>query len=97
ARGLELLRNSSKQGVVTRVESSTALSLFLRHDGRYPEALQVERSLTDQYPHDYLFCLEVANLLKDEGHGYEAIAAYKQVLADAQKPGYFISPRPPPP
>jgi hypothetical protein len=92
-RGLELLRNSSEHGVVTNVEARTALSLFLRHDGRYTEALQVERSLTQQYPHDFLFALEVANLLKDEGHGYEAIAAYKQVLADAQTPGYFIDPR----
>lgn len=92
-RGLAMLRESAQHGVVTTVESRTALSLFLRHDGRYTEALQVERSLTDQYPHDYLFALEVANLLKDEGHGYEAIGAYKQVLADAQKPGYFIDPR----
>ena len=92
-KGIELLRISAEHGVVTSVESRTALSLFLRHDGRYPEALQVERSLTQQYPHDYLFALEVANLLKDEGHGYEAITAYKQVLDDAQKPGYFIDPR----
>ena len=92
-KGLEMLRTSAEHGVVTTVESRTALSLFLRHDGRYPEALQVERSLTAQYPHDFLFVLEVANLLKDEGHGYEAIAAYKQVLADAQQPGYFIDPR----
>jgi len=92
-KGIALLRNAAEHGVVTNVEARTALSLFLRHDGRYPEALQVERSLTDQYPHNYLFALEVANLLKDEGHGYEAIAAYKQVLADAQKPGYFIDPR----
>jgi tetratricopeptide (TPR) repeat protein len=93
SKGIALLRDSAQHGVITSVESRTALSLFLRHDGRYPEALQVERSLADQYPHDYLFVLEVANLLKDEGHGYEAIAAYKQVLADAQKPGYFIDPR----
>jgi tetratricopeptide (TPR) repeat protein len=92
-RGLALLRTSADHGVVTSVESRTALSLFLRHDGRYPEALQVQRSLTQQYPHNFLFALEVANLLKDEGHGYEAIAAYKQVLADAQRPGYFIDPR----
>jgi tetratricopeptide (TPR) repeat protein len=93
ARGLALLRDSAQHGVITSVESRTALSLFLRHDGRYTEALQVEHSLADQYPHDYLFVLEVANLLKDEGHGYEAIAAYKKVLADAEKPGYFIDPR----
>jgi tetratricopeptide (TPR) repeat protein len=92
-KGIAMLRDASQHGVITTVESRTALSLFLRHDGRYPEALQVEHSLADQYPHDYLFVLEVANLLKDEGHGYEAIAAYKQVLADAEKPGYFIDPR----
>ena len=92
-KGIALLRDDAQHGVITTVEARTALSLFLRHDGRYPEALQVEHSLADQYPHDYLFVLEVANLLKDEGHGYDAIAAYKQVLADAQKPGYFIDPR----
>jgi tetratricopeptide (TPR) repeat protein len=92
-KGLEMLRNAAAHGVVTSVESRTALSLFLRHDGRYAEALQVQRGLAAQYPHDYLFQLEVANLLKDEGHGLEAIAAYKQVLADAQKPGYFTDPR----
>lgn len=92
-RGIALLRDDAQHGVITSVEARTALSLFLRHDGRYPEALQVEHSLADQYPRDYLFVLEVANLLKDEGHGYEAIAAYKQVLADAQKPGYFIDAR----
>jgi tetratricopeptide (TPR) repeat protein len=92
-KGIALLRDDAQHGVITSVEARTALSLFLRHDGRYPEALQVEHSLADQYPHDYLFVLEVANLLKDEGHGYDAIAAYKQVLADAQKPGYFIDPR----
>jgi tetratricopeptide (TPR) repeat protein len=92
-KGLNMLRNSAAHGVVTGVESRTALSLFLRHDGRYAEALQVQRGLAQQYPHDYLFQLEVANLLKDEGHGLEAIAAYKQVLANAQTPGYFIDPR----
>lgn len=92
-RGLMLLRSAAAHGTATSVEARTALSLFLRHDGRYAEALEVERSLQQQYPHDYLFDLEVANLLKDEGHGYEAIAAYKQVLQDAETPGYFVDPR----
>ena len=96
--GLNNIKEAIAHGVVTPVESRTILSLFLRHDGRYPEALAVERSLAEQYPHDYLFRLEVANLLKDEGHGLEAITAYKQVIADAQKPdlhgtSYFIDPR----
>ncbi|MFC6644367.1 tetratricopeptide repeat protein [Granulicella cerasi] len=92
-RGLEMLRISAAHGPVTSVESRTALSLFLRHDGRYSEALQVERSLAQQYPRDFLFRLEVANLLKDDGQGVQAIAEYKKVLEDAGKPGYFTEPR----
>ena len=91
--GLADLREAAAHGVVTSVESKTALSLFLRHDGRYPEALQVQRGLAEQYPRDFLFQLEVANLMKDEGHGLEAIAEYKKVLADAAKPGYFTDAR----
>jgi tetratricopeptide (TPR) repeat protein len=92
-RGLAMLRESAAHGVITAVESRTVLSLFLRHDGRYPEALVVQRGLAVQYPHDYLFRLEEANLTKDEGNGPGAIALYKTVLADAAKSGYFIDPR----
>ncbi len=92
-KGLQMLREDAERGAVTKVQARTALSLFLRHDGRYPEALAVERGLAAEYPHDYLFRLEVANLLKDEGHGAEAIAEYKRVIADAQKPGFFTDPR----
>jgi tetratricopeptide (TPR) repeat protein len=91
--GLANLREAIAHGVVTSVESRTVMSLFLRHDGRYAEALTVERGLAQEFPHDYLFRLEVANLLKDEGHGLEAIAEYQHVIADAQQPGYFVDPR----
>jgi tetratricopeptide (TPR) repeat protein len=92
-KGLAMLRQSAAHGVVTAVESRTVLSLFLRHDARYPEALVVQHGLAVEYPHDYLFRLEEANLTKDEGNGPGAIALYKQVLADAAKPGYFVDPR----
>ena len=91
--GLADLRKSAALGTVTPVESRTVLSLFLRHDAQYPAALDVQRDLQKEYPHNYIFCLEVANLLKDEGHGLEAIATYKQVLDTAAKPGYFTNPR----
>jgi hypothetical protein len=92
-RGLALLRDCAGHGVVTAVESRTVLSLFLRHDARYPEALAVQHGLAAQYPHNYLFRLEEANLAKDEGNGPGAIALYKAVLADAAKPGYYVDPR----
>jgi tetratricopeptide (TPR) repeat protein len=92
-KGLELLRESAAHGVVTPIESRTALSLFLRHDARYPEAIVVQKGLADQYPHDYLFRLEVANLTKDSGNGPGAIVIYREILADAKKPRYFVEPR----
>jgi tetratricopeptide (TPR) repeat protein len=92
-KGLADLRDCGARGVITAVESRTALSLFLRHDRRYPEALAVQHGLAEQYPHDFLFRIEEANLTKDEGHGPEAISVYKTVLADAAKPGYFVDPR----
>jgi tetratricopeptide (TPR) repeat protein len=92
-KGLNLLRDAAAHGVVTPVESRTALSLFLRHDARYSEAIIVQKGLADQFPRDYLFRLEVANLTKDSGNGAGAIALYRAILADAQKPGYFIEPR----
>lgn len=92
-KGLDLLRACAAHGLVNNIESRTALSLFLRHDGRYPEALAVQRGLAEQFPHDYLFRLEEANLTKDEGNATAAIAAYRRVLEDARRPGYFIDPR----
>jgi tetratricopeptide (TPR) repeat protein len=92
-KGLALLHDAAEHGVITSVESRTVISLFLRHDGRYPEAVKVQHALAQQFPHDYLYRLEEANLTKDEGNGPGAIALYKEVLADAAQPGYFIDPR----
>ena len=92
-KGLDLLRESAAHGAVTSVESRTALSLFLRHDARYPEAIAVQQGLANQYPHDYLFRLEVANLTKDAGDGPVAIGLYRQIIADARRSSYFFEPR----
>lgn len=92
-KGLKWLKISAEKGIITSVESRTTLSLFLRHDARYPEALAVQHGLAVQFPHDYLFRLEEANLAKDKGDGPGAIAIYKQVLADANRPGFFVDPR----
>jgi tetratricopeptide (TPR) repeat protein len=90
-KGLEDLREAGEHGVITSVEARTALGLFLRREARYDEAITVTRSLVDEYPRDFLFRLELANLTKDAGRGKEAIAQYKQLLMQAQKGGYFPS------
>jgi tetratricopeptide (TPR) repeat protein len=89
--GLALLRDAGSRGVTTSMEARTAIALFLRREARYREAIDVVRGLKSQYPHDFLFCLEEANLRKDNGEGMVAVDAYRQILADGAKPGYFAS------
>jgi tetratricopeptide (TPR) repeat protein len=93
SKGMEMLHDAANRAVVTSVDARTVIALFLRREGKYKDAIVVVRSLKDQYPHDYLFCLEEANLRKDAGEGMKAVDAYREVLADATKPGYFASAR----
>jgi tetratricopeptide (TPR) repeat protein len=91
SKGIEDLRDAGAHGVISSVEARTALGLFLRREARYDEAIIVTRSLTEQYPRDFLFRLELANLTKDAGEGKSAITQYQQLIEQAKKPGYFPS------
>ena len=93
SKGLARLHDAGARGVVTSVEARTVIALFLRREAKYREAIEVVRSLTRQYPRDFLFNLEEANLRKDGGEGMAAVDAYRELIADAQKPGYFASAR----
>lgn len=93
SRGLDMLRDDGARGVTTSVEARTVIALFLRREGKYREAIQVVRGMEDQYPHNYLFRLEEANLRKDDGQGMAAVATYRAILADDAKPGYFAQAR----
>jgi tetratricopeptide (TPR) repeat protein len=92
-RGLEMLNDAADRGVITSVEARTVIALFLRREARYKEAIQVVRNLKNQYPRDYLFCLEEANLRKDAGEGMAAVTAYQEVVANGARPGYFAEAR----
>jgi tetratricopeptide (TPR) repeat protein len=89
SKGVSILEDAGKRGVITSVEARTALALFLRREAKYGDAVVVMRSLRDEYPRDFLFCLEVANLTKDDGNGPEAISEYRALINQAKKPGYF--------
>jgi hypothetical protein len=92
-KGLQLLTDDGSRGPWTNVEARTAITLFLRREGKYKEAIQVVRKLKDEYPRDYLFSLEEANLRKDAGEGMGAVSAYREIEAANAKPGYFYAPR----
>ena len=91
ATGLEMLHDAAARGVITSVEARVCLMLFLRREAKYQEATQIAQALVAQYPHDFLFHLEVANLQKDSGQGLTAISSYRDVVALAKKPGYFVT------
>ena len=93
ARGLEMMTDDGNRGVVTSIEARTTIALFLRRESRYKEAIEVIRALRNQYPKDYLFCLEEANLRKDSGEGMGAVGAYREILTANARPGYFYSAR----
>ena len=93
SKGLAMLHDAGEHGVITSVESRTVVALFLRRESRYKEAIEVVRSLKAQYPRDFLFWLEEANLRKDAGEGMAAVDAYRELLAKAQKADYFASAR----
>jgi hypothetical protein len=89
--GMTMLQDAGDRGVITSVESRTAMMLFLRRDAKYPQAKAIAEGLAKQYPRDFLFALEVANLSKDDGEGMRAVAAYRHVIDLAKQPGYFPS------
>ena len=91
ATGLAMLRDAGNRGVISSMEARTAMALFLRRESKYPEAIQVVKSLETQYPHDFLFRLEEANLRRDAGEGMVAVTAYRELLANSEKPGYFAA------
>ncbi|MFZ0662418.1 MAG: hypothetical protein WAM66_06985 [Acidobacteriaceae bacterium] len=90
--GMALLRDSAARGVITSVESRTVMALFLRREAEYQQALAINHGLQAEYPRNFLFALEHANLSKDAGQGMKAINLYRQVISKAQRPGYFASP-----
>ena len=88
-KGMEMLQNVAVHGVLSSVEARTCMMLFLRREAKYAEAQGVAASLANQYPHDYLFQLERANLEKDAGDAPQAIAQYRRAIAEVGQPGYF--------
>lgn len=89
SKGMEMLRDDAHRGLTNSVEARTVIALFLRREGKYKEAIEVVRSLKQEYPRDYLFCLEEANLRKDAGEGMGAVHAYEQIVTESEKTGYF--------
>ena len=90
---MAMLDDAGNRGVTTSIEARTVIALFLRREARYKQAIEVVRGLKSLYPRDFLFCLEEANLRKDAGEGMGAVAAYREIVANSNRPGYFAEAR----
>ncbi|HEX8812078.1 MAG TPA: hypothetical protein VF742_08810 [Terracidiphilus sp.] len=93
SKGMAMLHDAGDHGAITSVEARTVIALFLRREARYKEAIQVVRGMKAEYPRDFLFWLEEANLRKDAGEGMAAVDAYRDLLTKAEKKDYFASAR----
>jgi tetratricopeptide (TPR) repeat protein len=79
-KGLDDLREVSRSHGTSSNDATMALSLFLRREQRYPEALELVGRVSREYPRNFLLAVEYAHLLNAAGHGREAIAQYRLVL-----------------
>jgi len=79
-KGLEYLREVSRSHGTSSLDAALALSLFLRREQRYPEALELVSRISREYPRNFLLAVEYAHLLNAAGQGREAIAQYRLVL-----------------
>jgi hypothetical protein len=87
-KGLQYLRACAAGNGETSVDAQILLVLFLRREGHYDEALQIERALIPRYPQDFLMALEEGNLLRAAGRNREAEAVYRKVWQSGREGGY---------
>jgi len=87
-KGLEYLREVAKGDVENSADAKVMLSLFLRREHKYDEALGYLQDLADRYPKNHLFPTEVANLLRAAGRLDEAEAMYREVWQNGREGKY---------
>ena len=78
-KGLQYLYDAYRARGETSVDSGIVLMVFLRREHRYSEALEIDRALAPQFPHNFLLPLEEANLLRAAGKNREAEEQYGRV------------------
>jgi hypothetical protein len=78
-RGLTYLREVANSNAESSVDAKVVLSLFLRREHKYDEAIGYMQELSAKYPGNHLFPTEVANLERDAGRLDEAEAEYRKI------------------
>ena len=88
-KGLDYLRQASTEAhSEVASDAQIVYALFLRREQNYNEALQVVARMQTEFPRNALVAAEYAHLLNAAGHGQEAIAAYRKVIANCRSNVY---------
>ena len=87
-KGLTYLREVAKAGGENAVDAKVVLTLFLRREHQFDEALGYMTELSAKYPHNHLFPTEVANLERAAGRLPEAEAMYRKVWQNGREGRY---------
>jgi tetratricopeptide (TPR) repeat protein len=92
-KGIQYLYEAAEHGSETAIDARISLSLFLRREQRYPEAIKLVSGLTEKYPKSFLLALEHANLLNAAGKGPDAVNAYRGLLMKGEKNATYFEPK----
>ena len=87
-KGLAYLREVAKSNGENSVDAKVVLTLFLRREHQYDEALGYMNEMSGKYPRNYLFLTEVANLQRAAGRLPEAEAVYRKVWQNGREGKY---------
>jgi tetratricopeptide (TPR) repeat protein len=87
-KGLGYLREVAKSDGENAEDAKIVLTLFLRREHRYDEALGYMQDLSAKFPRNHLFTTEVANLLRASGRLDEAEALYRKIWQNGREGKY---------
>lgn len=77
--GLTHLKLAAEKGQYVRDQARLVMMVLNVREQRYPEALELARTLNAQYPRSYLFAINLAQILRLAGRKDEAAAMFLQV------------------
>ena len=90
-KGLQYLREVVAHGTPEVAwDAKIALALFLRREQKYDEALQLVGGMYQAFPRNFLIATEYAHLLNAAGHGPQAVAAYKKIVAGCRGNAFTV-------
>lgn len=87
-KGLAYLRDVANSEGENSVDAKVVLTLFLRREHLYDEALGYMNELSAKYPGNHLFPTEVANLERSAGRLDQAEAQYRKVWQNGREGKY---------